>query len=381
MNLTERLAEAREELAGVKAAVEGGEKGADELSAAIERVKDAQARLDAAEEAAGLLERLGGEKSAPAEKEEKEMAKTIGELAAERVKGQSVHEKFSVGAEFKAAANMLTPESISGALTTYDTNLVLQPRERLVLEDLFGSETISGNALTYYVEGNYDQFSQGMPGVVEEGVAKPKVSFSDPLPVTVPLTKIAAHYKESDEIIEDAPWLVSSINNRGIYLHQRAVEKFLLDVLVDEINSNPIGVSPESIFEAMTAVRQNSPFEPDAIVINPADYQALRLAKDGNGQYYGGGYFAGPYGNGGVMENPPIWGLRTVVSNLIPSGQAIVGAFRLGASIVRKGGMRVEMANTNEDDFIRNMVTIVIEERLALAVRYPWAFAAIGPED
>jgi hypothetical protein len=59
-------------------------------------------------------------------------------------------------------------------------------------------------------------------------------------------------------------------------------------------------VSADDIFAAMMTVKGASNYNADAIVINPADYQRLRLAKDGgnSGQYYGGGYFYGPYGNG-----------------------------------------------------------------------------------
>src|SRR5690606_21476411 len=109
----------------------------------------------------------------------------------------------------------------------------------------------------------------------------------------------------------------------------------------------------------------------------PLDYQSFRLSKDGNGQYYGGGYFAGQYGNGGVPEQPPLWGLRTIVTPAISAGTVLMGAVSQGATVYRKGGVRVDMANTNEADFINNLVTLRVEERLALAVRYPSAFVKV----
>ena len=42
--------------------------------------------------------------------------------------------------------------------------------------------------------------------------------------------------------------------------------------------------------------------------------------------------------------------------------------------VVQKGGISVEAANTNEDDFVKNLMTIRAEERLALAVRRPAGF-------
>ena len=41
-------------------------------------------------------------------------------------------------------------------------------------------------------------------------------------------------------------------------------------------------------------------------------------------------------------------------------------------------GTTVNIANQNEDDFIKNLVTILIEERLALAVRRPSCFVKIS---
>ena len=85
-----------------------------------------------------------------------------------------------------------------------------------------------------------------------------------------------------------------------------------------------------------------------------------------------------PYGNGNVVEQPPIWGLRTVVTSAVSVGTCYVGAFRIGGSIVRKNaGVVVDIANQNEDDFIKNLITILIEERLALAVRRPACFVKI----
>ena len=129
----------------------------------------------------------------------------------------------------------------------------------------------------------------------------------------------------------------------------------------------------DTIFKAMTDVETGTGLAADGIVINPTDYQTFRLSKDSNNQYYGGGFFTGPYGVGGVMEKPPLWGLRTVVTPAITAGTVLVGAFQQSSTLYRKGGVRVEATNSNEDDFIKNKVTIRAEERVALAVRVPAA--------
>lgn len=380
MNLLEKLAEAKENLTQVKAAVEAGEKSAEDLSEAIETVKTLQSQIKAADEAEALMKALETPKEEKAEKEEKTMEyKTIGEQVAAQVKesGASPKQKFNVNVpNLKAAAVMDTPSSISSAITDVDKRIVEGYRRPLLIADLFGAERISGNALTYFVES---ATVEGGPAYTTEGSAKPMMSFGDPTAVTVALKKIASYMKETDEIVEDAPWLADAINGRGMYQHELAVENYLVTTLS---GTSGIGtaskLTPDGIFGAMMTVQNNSGFAADAIVINPTDYQNIRLRKDSNGQYYGGGFFYAPYGNNGIIEQPSLWGMRTVVTSAVSVGTCFVGAFKLGGSVIRKNaGITVDIANQNEDDFIKNLITILIEERLALAVRRPSCFVKI----
>ena len=71
----------------------------------------------------------------------------------------------------------------------------------------------------------------------------------------------------------------------------------------------------------------------------------------------------------------------TVAScDAVTKGTAIVGAFKAGASIVTKSGegFRVEVSNSDDDDFQNNVVTVRLEERLLEAVRVPAAFVKIA---
>lgn len=381
MTLLERLAEAKNTLASVKAAVEVGEKSAEDLQQAIESVKSIQKDIDAADEAAELMKGLETPKEEPADQEDKKVTyKTIGEQVAAKmneVKDGIKEKNFNlIVPNLKSAAVMETPSSISPALTDVDTRIVEGYRRPLLIADLFSTETLSGNALTYFVESST---VEGGPAFTTEGTQKPMMSFGDPTAVTVALKKIASYMKETDELVADAPWLASSINGRGMYQHELTVENFLVNTLSGTSGIGTASVlTPDGIFKAMTTVQNNSGFAPDAIVINPTDYQNIRLRKDANNQYYGGGFFSGAYGNGGIVEQPPIWGLRTVVTAAVPAGTCYVGAFKLGGSIVRKNaGVAVDIAYQNEDDFIKNLVTIRIEERLNLAVRRPACFVKI----
>src|SRR5690606_36646401 len=67
---------------------------------------------------------------------------------------------------------------------------------------------------------------------------------------------------------------------------------------VQSVQSASADDDADAVFRAMTAIQTATGLSADGIAIHPLDYQAFRLSKDGNGQYYGGGYFAGQYGNG-----------------------------------------------------------------------------------
>jgi HK97 family phage major capsid protein len=102
---------------------------------------------------------------------------------------------------------------------------------------------------------------------------------------------------------------------------------------------------------------------------NPHDHWALRVDKDGNGNYLGSGPWNSP------NDNP--WGLRTVVSTSATAGSPIVGAFQQGAALWRKGGTRLEASNAHEDYFRLNLVAIRAELRYALTISISQAFAVV----
>ena len=375
MTLLERLEAAKAELANVKTAVEAGEKSADDLQNAITAVKNVQAQIDAADEAEALMKGLETPKVEKADKEveEKAMPRTLGENFVEAIKNQQIGKKFDLNVPaFKAATD--TQTSPAGAVdfaTTFDKTVVEAARVPLVVRDLFGAENISGSTLVYLVEGAM----QGTPAVTAEGAEKPQIHFADPTPKTVSLAKVACHIKESDEYINDYPFLASAINGRLLYeLGLVEQNKLVTDLLATSgiqngtyaANATASDIA-DAILQAAMDVQNSSGFAADAILINPADWYALRVAKDNEKRYYGGGFF-------GAQNVPNLWGINVCVSPAVAAGTIVVGAYKTCASVVQNGGVSIEAVNTNEDDFVKNLMTIRAEERLALAVRRPAGF-------
>ena len=367
-----------------KSQVETHLKEVDDLDIEIKSADEDQARLSRLTEltpAAKSGSKSSDDKTEAASSLGEHFAKSVGEKGFANLKSIS---GFTVSSpEYaKAATDAQVTTGFGLMLTEVDRTIVHANRPGPVVADLLSTGTLAGNAVTYFVEGALE----GDFATVAEGGAKPQFHNADPTPVTDALKKIAGWWDTSDEMVEDLPFMVSEINNRGLYRLSMVEEAQLVSGagtgstvqgLLNRvgIQTEVQAISPDSaqdtLFRAITKVQTATGLPADGIIINPADYQKLRLSKDANGQYFGGGFFAGQYGNGGIVSQPPLWGLTTVVTSAVAAGTAIVGAFKQSGTVYRKGGVRVESTNSDLGKFTSNIITTRIEERVALALRIP----------
>lgn len=286
----------------------------------------------------------------------------------------------------------LTVESITGAggslpLAPQVARGVLPlPEERPAVADLFPSGEATTNTLVYLEETSVTPgvltspyLTSSAPAVdpvvTAEGGLKP-AAFIDFTKRSVALEKLAAFLPISEEMIEDEPALASYINTRLAMFVRQAEDARIIDKLLAatpgtagyaELGGNNIF---DSIMAGITSVRIEGGMEPDGLLINPTDFAKMAVAKASTaGNYLSGG----PYG--AAANNP--WGLRTVVTAAVAAGSPIVGAFREGGQVWRKGGITVEASNSHSDYFRRNLVAIRAEERVILAVYRPKAFQTL----
>ena len=372
MTLKEQLVEKKAALKAleedIKAENEEAIAQGEEIASAIAEIEKS---IESAEKANALLAQIGTEE----EPEETGMEERNGlkALNLESLKGA----RGSVSTYIKAATDTV----IAPTIPVVSQN-VAEIKYNLGVRDLFSTEAISGNSYTFFRMGATD-LPSGFDGTTAQGAEKPQIHPTY-TPVTAALVKKACHLKETDELLSDAPYLESVVRGRGIYELQKAIESYLVSTLLGtsgiDVTVNT-GISFDNLLKAKMAVETNTGYDADAIIINPADLQTLLLTKDGGstGQYLMGGPAYAPYGNGAYGAYLPIWGMKVVSTSAIASGTAIVGAFKACASVITKAGegFRVEVANQNEDDFVKNMVTVRVEERLLEAVRLPGGFAKV----
>lgn len=278
---------------------------------------------------------------------------------------EMVDRKSGASVHFKAYNTTITAPQIAEV----DRDIAPQA-DRVAAASFFTNATISGNAITYFKQGAFE--TNGGISPTAQGNKKPQASTSFSA-TTLALSKLAAYVKETDEIIADAPFLASEVQNTLIYQLGCVEDAHIVSAIA---NTSGIGAAEydgtsvtfaDGILNAILKVKADSAYDASVVILNPADVFTLLTAKDANKQYYGGGYFVGAYGNGSVSIPAAIWGVQIFTSSAVSQGTAIVAA-RQAVKVWKKGGLDVKLYEQNEDDAINNRVTLLAEERLACAV-------------
>ncbi len=286
------------------------------------------------------------------------------------------------------------------SMTSYDRvpGVFELGQQQPTVADLFMQAQTDAPTVRYLQEVSFTNAADQ----VLEGDEKPEASF-DLVETDAAVRKTAVFGRVTDETLEDFQQIRPYVDQRLSFMVRSKIDNQLLNgtgtapeiagllgtsgVQTAEMAANTAVALAEAILAAITKVRTVGFFEPDYIVMHPNDYQKLRLAVDGNTQYYGGGFFQNAYSVGPTPANPPIWGLpvvqTTAISEITTSAGAagnkgpVVGAFKMGGCVFYRNGLSIESTNTNEDDFINNLTTIRVEQRLALAVYRPLAFCRV----
>lgn len=284
------------------------------------------------------------------------------------------------GIDFPALRFEAATFTTSGAtLTSYDRQpgIVLLGQRQLRVADLLSQAQTTSPTIRYVQE---DTFTNAAT-TVAEGATKPEASW-DTSEVDAAVRKIAVTSKVTDELFADFPMIRDYIDNRLRFMVALTEDDQLLNgdgnspnilglLNVSGIQTQALGadVRPDAVYKAMTKVRFTGFFEPDGVVMNPTDFQNIRLLRTTQGEY-----IWGAPSDAGVER---LWGQPVVQTPTIAAGTALVGAFKLGAQVFYREGLRVESTNSNEDDFKKNLVAIRAEQREALAVYRPKAFCSV----
>jgi len=218
--------------------------------------------------------------------------------------------------------------------------------------------------------------------VVSEGVTKPQSSFDFELK-QAPARTIAHWVLASRQVLDDASQLQTGIDSElrfGLLLEEEA--QLLLG---DGTGVNIHGLIPQStpfsapftidnpsrfdiLLEAIAQSISVARFPVTGIVVNDIELLSMMGIKDNEGRYVGGGPLSTA---GGIVR---IWNVPTVGTSVMTSGDFLVGSFALAAQLYERQQAEVIISTEDSDNLRKNLVTLLAEERVALAVRRPQSF-------
>lgn len=265
------------------------------------------------------------------------------------------------------AGDLIVPQRVAGIIT---------PNNRtLRIRDLLPKGRTVSNAIEFVQESGFTNSA----APVAEGTQKPESSLSFEL-ANAPVRTLAHWLRATKQILDDVPQLQSYIDTRLRYGLELVEETQLL--VGDGTAQNILGLIPQAtpfdtarlkvgdtridvVRRAMTQLRL-SEYQASAIVMHPDDWEEIELTKDDNGDYI----WANPRG----LLGPTLWGLPVLDSTALQPGEFLVGAFNVAAQIWDRQDATVEISTDDQDNFIKNLVTIRAEERLALTVYRPESF-------
>lgn len=129
----------------------------------------------------------------------------------------------------------------------------------------------------------------------------------------------------------------------------------------------------DAIFKARTQIVLNGKGRPGAVLLHPNDWQAIRLARENAATGTLGAYLMGPPSQVGPTT---IWGIPVVESQALTANTGLIGDFEMGCTLFDREQAAIRIG-TIDNQFVRNMQTILAELRAAFVVFRPAMFTKI----
>ena len=134
-----------------------------------------------------------------------------------------------------------------------------------------------------------------------------------------------------------------------------------------------------AIYNAITDIRVNAFTEPDAIIMNPNDWnQIVTSVTDVTTSGSNNPLFV-VAGGFGADAAPTIWGLKVIPTTAISNNTVLVGKFGGGeaANVVMRQGMELAVSDSHSDFFTKNQLAIRATMRVGFPVYRQAAFHKI----
>lgn len=308
--------------------------------------------------------------------------KSLGEQFVERDEYKALAETPHAGASASMSVKADITTSTTGAggvgaaiAPSRQAGIQGLPQRRLTVRGLLMPGRTDSQLIEYVQETGFS--NNAAP--TGEGALKPQSDIT--LDDVSTRTKVIAHwFRVSKQTLSDVSQIRSVIDNRLLY--GLALKEEVQLLFGDGTGENLFGIVPQATsyvnplaadadatsidkIRLMMLQAVLAEYPSTGIVMNPADWAWIELLKDSTGRYI--------IGNPQGSLSPTLWGLPVVATPSMPIDKVLTGAFDMGAQIFDQWDSRIETGFQN-DDFTRNKLTVLAEQRLALATYRPEAF-------
>jgi HK97 family phage major capsid protein len=199
--------------------------------------------------------------------------------------------------------------------------------------------------------------------VVAEGTAKPEAALTV-TPKTSTLDTLAHWIQITRQALADAPYMRSLIEGKLRNGLARKIQADLATLLNGATLQSAVDADMTKAIRKGIALVEGNGYNPNAVLLNPADFAAIDIAA---------GTTAG-YGTGPDRRNT-YWGLTAVAVPGLTAGVAIVGDLSEGVTLFDRGVADVFVTDSHASLFINNILVILAETRVKSAITDPLALA------
>lgn len=402
IELTKQIAQLSDTAKAAKETIEQVKKAHEELDGRVKKLHDElttgkvdavsksafQDAVEKVDKAEKKLDQLNQEVTELAQKAANALGRTnqvksLGQLASESEAAKSYKggqvELCTMNGPMFAKAAITSGAASAGALIEAHRvpGLVTEPDMPLTVRDLFASVTISSNAVEWVREKLFTNNAGPQNG---EGTAKPESGLTFEK-MSSAVETIAHWIPASRQVLADVPQLRGLVDGRlrvGLKITEDEVLLF-----GDGLNGNLLGLVPQATAYVSTGIPAGATkidhlrwaflqvakakYPATFAVLSLDDWALIQMMKTSEGAYI--------FGTPTDGAAPRIWGKRVVESYAMDAGEFLAGS-SLAATIYDREEVTVRVAEQHADFFIKNMVALLCEERLAFTVERPQAIVA-----
>lgn len=200
----------------------------------------------------------------------------------------------------------------------------------------------------------------------------------------VVLNSIAHYLYASRQILADAPRLEDMIANKltagvlakfeALFFNASAASNGwngidnITGIQTQTFSTNLVTSIRKGLTKLRTAADLGE-YAPNAIFMNPADWETLSLTQVGSGNDYALGAVGSQRGE--------LFGVPVIESANVPSGYAYVGDFTQ-VHVYERENFRLYMSDSHGETFTKNIITLLGEARMAMALPNPKAIVKVA---